>query len=485
MAGPLDWNRNVVALVTVESLTVDNLMEFEPDGQVKPGVASSVEQPNPTTYVYHLKSIKFSDGNPMTAADVVFSLERNIHGREAWAKAYWEDVASITAPNSKTVVVKLKQPNAIFQRVVAFTGEVIEKSAAEKVNEKELGTPGHLLIGTGPWKLDNYKPEVSAQLSPNPYWTGAARPAQKITIDLFKTEASMALALRSGEIDGAFNYQSPKDFANISGVRQLTSPGATVTLVSANTKSPPLNDVHVRRAVAYASDAKGMIGAIYPHGEAIEDASIIPPSFFGGMGTPSEVNAVQSGLPKYEFDLEKARQELAKSAYPHGFSTEIAVEQVESAAVSAAEILSADLAKIGITAKVHELPSSEAAAVLGSGKSKLEVLTIYGFYPDPEGIMSSILAPSQINPPGSGINIANYRNAEVDRLMPESLETLNSAKRLQMIGRLLGIVASEAPYWPLYTHASFWALSEKYVMPQLSWWTAEWGTWALGVKLAS
>ncbi len=56
--------------------------------------------------------------------------------------------------------------------------------------------------------------------------------------------------------------------------------------------------------------------------------------------------------------------------------------------------------------------------------------------------------------------------------MPEWLATLNSTKRLQMIGRLLGNVASEAPHWPLYTQ-------------QLSWWTAEWGPWALGVKLAS
>lgn len=483
--GPMDWNKNVETQVSIESLTVNTLMEFEPDGKVGPGIASSVEQPSSTTYVYHLKSMKFSDGKALTAADVVFSLDRNIDGKETWGKAYWEDVASIAAPNSSTVVVKLKQPSAVFQDVVAFTGEVIEKAAAEKVSEKELGTPGHLLIGTGPWKIDSFKPEVSVELSPNPYWTGASRPAQKITVDLFKTEASMALALRSGAIVGAFNYESPKVFADIPGVRQLTAPGTTTTLVSADTKLAPFDDVHVRRALAYASNVKGMIDAIYPHGEATEDATVIPPGFFSGLGSQSEVSKVLGSLPKYEFSLLKAKQELAKSAYPHGFSTEVQVDQLESAAVSSAEILSADLAKIGITANVHVLPSSDTETVLYGGKSKLEVNTIYGLYPDPEGFMSSILAPSQINPPGSGFNSANYRNAEVDRLMPESLRTLDPAKRLQMIGKLMGIVASEAPYWPLYTHAAFWALSEKYAMPSVSWWTTEWGPWGLGVKLVS
>lgn len=483
--GVLDWNRNVWwQMVTVESLAVNNLMEFEPDGKVKLGLASSVEQPNPTTYVYHLRSVKFSDGNPMTSADVVYSLNRNRFAKESWTKTYWEDVSSISAPSSSTVVIKLQKPDAVFEDVVAFTGEVIEKAAAEKVSEKELGRPGHLLIGTGPWKFDGYQPEVSVHLSRNPYWTGPRQPAERITVNLFETEASMALALRSGSIDGVSWIIGPKTFEGIPGVRVMTAPTGTMNVASANTAMAPFNNVHVRRAIAYATNVKGIISALYPPGTGTEEPTIIPSDFFLGLGSPSEVDKVLGSLPKYEFNIAKAREELAKSPYPHGFATEIDVEQVEAPSVATAQILALDLAKIGITASVREVPVADVPSVMFSGKSKLVVATSGGIYPDPEDIMS-LLSPSQIAPPGSGLNLANYRNPEVTRLQQESVETLNKARRLQMIGKLLRIVNEEAPYWQLGTHEAFGLLSEKYVMaPKFSWWTTLFAPWGLDVKLA-
>lgn len=483
--GALDITRNVWnQIASIEGLVVTNLMEFGPEGKIKPGLASSVEQPNPTTYVYHLKSVKFSDGKPVTATDVVFSLERDITAKESWMKGYWEDATSITAPNSSTVVVKLKHPNAIFNDVVAFTSQVIEKASAEKIGEKALGTPGHMLIGAGPWKFDSYQPEAGVHLSRNPYWTGSRPPAERIAFSLFKTEASMALALRSGAIDGAFDYLTPKIFANIPGVRPLKAAGTSIDYVSANTISPPFNDVHVRHAVAYATDTKGMINALYPGGLATEDPTFMPVNLFDALGSKSEVDGLVGALPTYALNLAKAKQELAKSPYPHGFSTTIAVEQTAASLVSCAQILSSDLAKIGINAKVDEVAPADAAAIL-QGDTKLVVNEIYSVYPDPEGIMSTMISPAQIYPPGSGLNLAKYRNPEVDSLLSESVETLNTTRRLEMIGKLLKTTNEEAPYWPLFTHATFATLSEKYVLPSFTGWSLLWGQWALGVKLAA
>lgn len=468
----------------IEALTVNNLMEFEPDGKVKTGVASSVEQPDSTTYIYHLRHIKFSNGRPLTAADVVYSLYRNVHSSEAWTKTYWEDVASITARNGSTVEVKLKHPRATFQRIVAFSGQVVEKAAAEKSSEKELGTPGHLLVGTGPWKLDSYKTEASAHLSRNPYWTGPAQPAEKITVSLFKTEASLALALRSGAVEGTFDYFTPKTFTNIPGMRQLIAPSSSIDFVSANTARPPFNDVHVRRALAYASDARGMISAIYPAGVGTLDQTIMPASLFAGLGSASEVSKVLSALPTYNFSLADARRELAKSAYPHGFTTTIEVEQAVTSLVSSAEIFASDLAKIGITAKVEELSGSNWELEI-NGKTPLVVNETTAVYPDPEAVMSFMLVPSQIHPPGSGLNSANFRNAEFDKLIPASVESLDPPKRLQLIGKMMKIVADEAPYWPLYSHATLASVSTKYVLPTFSSWTWLFTPWALHLKLAS
>jgi peptide/nickel transport system substrate-binding protein len=483
--GPLDWDKGPYGqVVSIESLAVNNLMEFEPDGKVKPGLATSVEQPSPTTYVYHLKSVKFSDGKPMTAADVVYSLDRNIDGKESWTKSYWSDVSSVSAPNSSTVTVKLKRPSAIFQDIVAFGGEVVEKAAAERMSEKEIGTPGHMLIGTGPWELESYKPESSVQLSRNPYWSGSRPPAEKITVDLFKTEAAMSLALRSGAIDGADEYASPKVFVGIPGLHQLTAPGTTVVAFAANTAKAPFNDVHVRRALAYATDTKGIISALFPAGDAVEDPTMMPANLFATLGSPSEVDQMLEALPRYEFNLEKAKQELAKSAYPHGFTTPIEVTAGVEAQDAVAQILASSLAKIGINAKVDELTTAQASGWV-TGKMRFGIYSTGSVYADPEAIMSTRLSQGQIYPPGGGQNFANYRNAEVDKLLAQSVEVLNKPKRLQMIGKLLGIVGSETPYRPLYTPLTFGSLAGKYVYPGFSWWTQLWTPWGLNVKLAS
>jgi peptide/nickel transport system substrate-binding protein len=483
--GALDAFKNGFGTpISIESLAVQRLTEFEPDGKTKLGLASSIEQPNSTTYVYHLKSAKFSDGKPMTAADVVFSLGINLHGKESWTKTEWEDVASVSARNSSTVVVKLKRPSAAFPDVVAFSGMVIEKAAAEEAGEKALGSPGHMVIGTGPWKLDSYAPESQVQLSRNPYWTGPPQPAERITINIFKSETSAALALRSGAVAGTGEMYSPKAFTNIPGVHQLKAPSSLVTVADVNTRIPPYNDVHVRRALAYATDASGMINALFPNGEAVEEHSIIPDSMLGTLGSESEVDQAIAALPTYKLNIEKAKQELAKSAYPHGFSTPIEVGAGSESEVATAQILASDLAKIGIKAHVEEqTPAEELAG--STGKTRFDIFTLGSYYPDPESIMGERFGPGQIYPRGGGQNQANYSNFTVDKLLVESAETLNRPKRLQMITKLLSVAGSEVPYWPLYSSAQLGAISDKYVMSGYSYWTHFFTPWALNVKQAS
>ncbi|HEV7941675.1 MAG TPA: ABC transporter substrate-binding protein [Solirubrobacteraceae bacterium] len=472
----------VPQVYNVEALVAQNLVEAEPDGAPKPGLASSFEQPNSTTYVYNLRSgVRFSDGQPVTASDVVYSLERNVTGKEAWTHAYWEDVASVAARGSSAVVIKLKRPDAVWQHIMCFTSPITEKSQLARTGEKALGTPGDLPIGSGPWKLDEYT-EATVQLSPNPYWRGAKLPARQIKIALFKDEASLALALRSGAIDGTFDYSSPKMFSNLPGVRQIATPGNTVLDVGMNVTQPPFNDIHVRRAIAYATDIKGIVKALYPGDAATENESTVPASLFVGLGTADQVSKMLSGLPKYGFNLAAAKEELAKSAYPHGFSTTLYAPSAEASVLSAAQILASDLAKIGITVKIHEMSSAEEETIQRSPKVTMVVTTLYSVYPDPEGVMSSLFAPSAIP---VGINFARYDNSEVNRLQAEQRETLSPSRRLQLIGQLLHIAGSDVPYVPTYSPDTLAAVSEKYVFPTFSSWTALFRPWALDVKLAS
>jgi ABC-type transport system substrate-binding protein len=98
--------------------------------------------------------------------------------------------------------------------------------------------------------------------------------------------------------------------------------------------------------------------------------------------------------------------------------------------------------------------------------------------------MSCLLSPSQIGLASAGCNFANYNSAKVNKLESEERETVDQAKRLQLVKQLLQIVGTEEPYRPLYTHDAYVQLSNKYVFPGFSNWTLYSRPWALEVKLA-
>ncbi len=479
-AGKINWTTNEPAQVAlVESLAVQSLVEVEEDGKLKPCLATSIEHPNPTTYIYHIKSgVKFSDGKPLTVADVVYSLDQDM-GKESQTAPRWEGVASVASLGTSAVVVKLKRPNGKWPEALAYSSQIVEKAQAERVGEKALGSPGALPIGTGPWKFDSYKPQVSVQLSLNPYWNGPPRPAQKITISIFKEEAAMALALRSGAIDGASDYASQRIFANIPLTHHGNNPDNFLAWMAMNTKHAPFNDVHVRRAIWYATDVQGILKALFSGGGASETVTIAPPGGFGAFNQ-SQVKKMLNGLPRYTFDLAAAKRELAKSAYPHGFTTEIAAYESEPYLLDVAQVISYDLAKIGITTKIHEIPGTEFGSYLGA-KIKLLLAEYATVTPNPDGVVEPLINPAVIGES----NLAYYDNPDIAKLLVEERESQSLEGRLALLGKMLKIVAEEAPYVPVFSHSVFVTLSNKYVAPTFSWYTSAYTPWALDVKLAS
>jgi peptide/nickel transport system substrate-binding protein len=472
------------ATAMIEGEAVQGLEAVEPDGKLKPALASSIEQPNSTTYVYHLKpGVKFSDGKPLTIADVLYSLKLDL-GNESAVKGFWEDVSSVSPQGSSAVVIKLKRPNTLWPEYLSLSDQIVEKEAAEqRGGEKTLGTNTNLPVGTGPWKFDSFTPEVGVKLSRNPYWAGTRQGPERLDYIVFKTEASEGLALRSGAIDGASGYSSPKQFLNIPGARELTAPGVALTFLEMNTSTKPFDNVHVRRAIGYAVNVQGMLKALFPPGYASEQTTFAARSLFAHLGSAAEVNAMLASLPKYAFDLAAAKRELAKSPYPRGFSTTLQVGTGEPEQLGAAEIVISDLTKIGIMVKIHEFSASEYPDLF-TGKFEIWLQNYQNIYPDPEAMFSLLLSPSQINPPGSGLNGSRYRNDEVSKLLLTQREALDPKQRLQEIGKLLKIAGEDEPYAVLFTPDDALALSDKYVFPSFSPWISLYGPIGMGVKLA-
>jgi peptide/nickel transport system substrate-binding protein len=251
--------------VTMAALanSLEGLLSLDDRFRIRPGLARSWGQPDATTYVYRLRGgVEFWDGTPLTVDDVVYSMRQHIDPDVGSAQAsFYSTVRSIRATRRDEVTVKLKTPDAIFRYTPAIhTRYVIQRRFAER-NFRELGSPDVLTMGTGPYRISAFEPDGSVTLVRNDRYWGRLPAAREVVLRIIPDPATRLLAMRSGEIDGAFDVDDIEQWQRIAKTRMLFAPALRVLMVSMNVQNPPFDDVHVRRAIAHeASSARSSTG---------------------------------------------------------------------------------------------------------------------------------------------------------------------------------------------------------------------------------
>jgi peptide/nickel transport system substrate-binding protein len=446
----------------VTDLSLETLLKIVgPDNKLEPNLATSVSEPNPDTYIYHLRSgVKFWDGNAMTAVDVAFSL--NYYRSPGSPAAYqFAGVKSIAADGPSTVVVTLSQPNAAWQYVPADVPGVFEMKFFQ-AHEATFGNPGTLIMGTGPWEVDSFDPTTGAELSANPNWWGGAVPIQHVSVKLFTEETSLALAMRAGEIDLDPYILDSKTFATTSGAKLESTNTCDLGVFEMNTQTPPWNDIHVRRAVAYALDRTNIIAAA--GGYNSPTYTYIPRSAFLELASTSQVNSLFNSVPTYSYNLAAAKAQMAESAYPHGYNT-VLNEYNYGSSVDISEVVAAELQKIGINAQVKVAPSLTAWEAIATGPAGKRITNFStGWCPGPD-ISSYGFSLGSWNLAQGQWNGANWAPPSVDSLLKAGVATSDPAKRFTIYSRLLRILQTDLPYIGLYQEGTSIALSSKFTVP--------------------
>ena len=246
----LDQSQSTAALNQVLALSLDQVVQVGPGGKPRPWLAQSVTQPNPTTYVYRLRhGVKFWDGNTMTAKDVADSLNY-WRAKGSQAAFLFGTVKDIKAVGSDKVVVTLLHPDASWPAHLQAAPGIFE-SKFQQQHKATFGKPGTLIQGTGPWQPVSLDPNTSMELAANPHYFHGPVNFSHISIKFFQSETSMAIAYRTGGIDLAFPFDG-RAFASTSKAKMTYAPSITPLLVSMDTIVAPWNDIHVRKAVAWA-----------------------------------------------------------------------------------------------------------------------------------------------------------------------------------------------------------------------------------------
>jgi peptide/nickel transport system substrate-binding protein len=474
----LDETKNSYAAY-IAWLGLEPLMKFDAQGQLEPYLATSMAQPNPFTYVFHLRQgIRFWDGNELTATDVAYSLNYE-RAPSSQVSSYLSSIKSVTAAGPDTVVVRLSNPDPSLPDGVVWAGLIFEKRFAEQ-HKAKFGGPGVLLMGTGPWQPDSLDPTKGADLSANPHWWGGRVPIRHISVRFFANDTSAALAFRAGEIDFDPFIDGPKSFASASGASILAAQSDCYNaLFSMNTQEAPWNDVHVRRAVAYALNRQDIIAA--EGGYAQPYYTYIPSQMLQEVASPSQVSALIKSLPEYQYDVAKAKAELAQSSHPHGFTAPLEVF-VYGNVVTTAEAIAAELQKIGINLQIKAVtlaawgtdesgpPSKRPTSYFTAGCSTPDV-SGYDWF-----LGSRNLQAGQYN-------MADWAPPEIDTLISEGLAAPNAAGRFTAYSKLLRIIAAEVPYVPLFLHDNSIALSSKFTFPGYNQYSVGFtGPYALSIK---
>jgi peptide/nickel transport system substrate-binding protein len=461
-------------------LVMEPLLIASKSGQLVPWLAQSWKQTSPTTYVYNIRhGVKFSDGDPLTAADAAFSLNYYHSTGSLDAYNFPTTLKSITATGPETLTVTLTKPDAAWAVVPAGDNLGIFEKKWFEAHKSTFGQPGTGVMGTGPWVLGSYNGTSSAELTANPHYWGGPVNIKKVSVQFFSSETSEALAFRDGEINLAFPLDN-KSFASTSGQPLTTVPSYAVQGgFFMNVLQKPFDNVHVRLAVAYALNRAALINAW--GGYATPVYQFLTAGLLENIGSPAQVKATLAAVPTYPFNLAKAKAEMAKSPYPHGVNATISVENAGSYP-NVSQAIQAELARIGIHVSLKVMTADAQTANMTSANRK-GILTNFTYSGsvsrDPGEAFDFQMGSANIS--AGNWNTMNWAPPSMDKLINEGFATTNNASRLKIYQQVDTGYAQASPFIPLFNEDATVALSSDYTWPDFNGYYYDLGPWLLGV----
>ncbi|HMM41427.1 MAG TPA: ABC transporter substrate-binding protein, partial [Thermomicrobiales bacterium] len=432
-----DGNINIWVFMSI----YDQLIRIDTNGTaLLPGLATEWDiSDDGMTYTFTIREgVKFSNGTDMTVDDIKWSIERARDTEDSPWTFSLAQVASVDTPDDTTVQITLTEPWSPFLSDISmFNSSVVSKAFADEVGVEGLVDQ---CMGTGPFALQEWRKAESMTLVKNEnYWEEGLPLLDQITYTVVPDVNAQILQLQGGEVDGIigqgdvpFNRVEELDAdPNIQVIRSLSTYNNFLVL---QTQHEPLDDVHVRRALNYATDKQAIIDTIL-FGNAEVSNSFMPN---GALFW----NADQEGYP---FDLDKAREELAQSKAPDGFEVEIQIRSGNDQQSAIATAVQAMWSQIGVTVNILPL---EATVLAQNNRDENFAIRITGWTNDiidPDQLVSYAILPETTNNYHTGwqsqeaIDLANEGRAEQD---PDA--------RRQIYYQIQQIHRDEAPFVYLY-----------------------------------
>jgi peptide/nickel transport system substrate-binding protein len=419
----------------------DQLVELLPGFALpQPGLAKSWDVARGgLRYTFHLRDAQFSNGDPVTAQDVKFSLDRfanpKINASYAFLAA---SIGHVTVLDPRTVRVDLKRRDGAFLfNLTIFMASIISKRVHDRIGEKAYAQQP---IGSGAFVLEKWVRGQYVELARNAnYWRSGKPHLDGVRFVNVPDDNARILKIQSGEVDAAnpIPFSQVDRLNKVSGLSVQIEPLAALDMLIVNNKLKPLDERAVRLALNYATPRAAIAKAV-----------------FGG-----KVQVANSMLPKmtywspavhpYPYDLDRARKLLATSSVPKGFTMPYVFIGTDTEGKQVATILKEQWRQIGVNVDLQGVDVATAGDRLGKGEFGVANFAADGFTSDVPNDDELALG---LFDPNAGFNgfSTSYSSKQAAALAHRANETLSESGRRRLFAQLQRYGIENPPWVPLF-----------------------------------
>ena len=470
------------------SFTHSRLLRHKAGPAIQPGtfpiegdLAESWTQPNETTYIFKLrKGVRWQNkppvnGRELTAEDVVYSVERfkTVTGN---ANAYMlSSVDKVEATDKHTVKFTLKEPYVWFLDMLANSHAVaiIAKECVDKFGD--LKKP-ESVVGSGPWMLDSYRPNVGYTFVRNPGYFVAGQPyIDKVEVGVDEDNASRMAAFISGKYD--IGWENPGtinriDWVQLKDVMKQKRPRLQVAEYASNqmghiymrVDKPPFSDARVRRAVSMAVDRKAIIDSTL---EGVGTLNAAVPLGLKEWALP--VEQLGEGEQYYRHDPARAKKLLAEAGFPNGFPATISYATYGSTIVmDQLQLILKYLKDVGIDAKPNQQEYGAYISTTFYGKYESMAFGPQTPFLDPDNFLYGPHIANELK------NQGHVDDPIVTDLLVRQRRTMDAGKRREVLHEIQRHLAKQQwyVYMPSGVYIGVWDGALKNYAPNLGY---DWG----------